>query len=923
MDSKIFRTSSLPAGIHYSDTEEKPVETLHGSIRQQDVKRRLKQGKPSENDLRMSRSLNQFAVGYAPALPMQQDGDTENVEQSLVFMTVRESLVEQALTELREPVDEEENDFFQDLALPAHLAKIDVEAALGPGFLGAAQQYRQQPAGDDTETSRAGITEESLISSTDEEDTDSDNDAFFSLDSLIPSLVQKKLVEDNLKARKQAWQALSVRIRKLHEQGSLHSQNWQDDANFNTALNKWLEQFPCVLNAQKIAAAIKQTSKTMTNPEDIERLFSGFMNSFQIAETLTPEDPEAVFKQVENDRDAILVLLIFRHKLVHDTPEDNYFDAVSKLDSLINEKLYQQFGAQLKARAGLDINTAEPDYLRFSRLMAIAGHATPVAGLDNCILAQAQDEPDSLLNTLITMDILLAEDGETPNMVIWSLGAALQKDFLAVAQKLGLTHFQDTAKPRDIEPAPAALQRPRLQKHAGQHVHFEDQEAVIPGDGARGSLPPELVEDVTPPARSDIASHMSVRYFSQLNEMLHTLQSEEMASNKENEEIQKAWQSDLDAIAAAQKDLDDYNKQADVMFFLPEKMREQMEGCQNTIQTHAKELVSKVDKQLERMYGEKGAALTISARERWIAGLSYVKAGLVNKEQFQQTYEQHLAKTLIKSLRPRLCKLNDTVMRDYTDVRDTPEDQGNYTREPRPSPSVYPPVPSYLKERGSLRGQPRTSDLMTGIGAHSRPYHQAMEVRLGSAEDFYTDLGMIDDPRVMLALRARMERSGAPQYFKDSWKQRMKEVMLDQCAQALLQGLDRSIGKRVKEKLGDECLLEAQTGQQFKDNERPREIPSAPPLTSGDEKIVQEVQKIVDAVFDKYLKILRQGQINSEFIEDNFVNHAGLAQVYAGGLVKPDRWPKKVNDMIRNFLPTGPELADYLQGNYMTPTPSV
>ena len=227
----------------------------------------------------------------------------------------------------------------------------------------------------------------------DEESSDSNDDddsMFFSVTSTLPVHLKQATTTINQTPREQAWENLEAQIKNQVSPEN----NWQDNEEFNIALNTWLSHFPCAMNPDSVAKALKESTANTTSPQEVAELFSAFMAKFQAAETLTPEAPEAVFEQFPDPHQALQTLLIYRHKLVSETTDDNYEETVQKLDQLIQDTLHQTYGSQVKVAAGLDIDTQKADYSRFSKISGLAGQRSPADGLDQYIINCAQADPD-------------------------------------------------------------------------------------------------------------------------------------------------------------------------------------------------------------------------------------------------------------------------------------------------------------------------------------------------------------------------------------------------------------------------------------------------------------------------------------------------------------------------------------------------
>ena len=773
MQPRNMTSASPPASYFYSPYDSS-VGASAGSIRQKEVQRSL-----SQKTSRESQPLDQFVVKHAPPdvsirpTSLTDSVDPDDLErQSLKLLILHPNRLE---------------DFYRGSRSPAPQVDIDVTQALPPNFLRFSAWNKPY----DTESPETLSEDDPKSSSvrTASIDNDADDESFFDVTtSLIPHL-QPSADDHQNTLRERAWQQL----RREVETHFSESEFLNSDA-FNTALHHWVSQFSCALNPEKITTALRGNAAGIQQADAFLNQLTGFMAKYQVAETLTATNPEKVFEHLDDRCQALQALLVYRHKLVSETTEENYARTVETLDLLIQKTLIQQFGDVLRTKTGLDINRNEPDYEHFSRLADIAGHATPADGLDSYILSEAQNHPSGDLATLISLDAWLTDDNDTPNMVIWSLGAALLPEFNTLDEKFQLSPFRWTPDERDKSDAQESPVPSQKDNH--RHVRFKDRSHVIPSQQTESAESPTPIEDITDLQRADLPSHFAVQYFDKLHEIRHRLeQSPQSQTDNHARSLLNEGQMYAQKAVNVKAKMEAFLKENQSEERASEQVQEKLRNYRKAIISHSNSALGYMDSLMDK---EHATQLTKEARKKWTSNLSFIKVGLINEKTFLQNHEEYLARTVVKSMQPRRSMAHDKTVHQYR------ESSSSTLKNKSDKPSVKEPIVSAtLTPNSPLRGLPKTSDHISALSALTRHYHQAMEVPFKPPAEFLFALLMMTDPRVMLPLRVRMENEQVPDFMITSWNQRMKEIMLEHCAQRVVSEMNKKMHVQLEETLGD------------------------------------------------------------------------------------------------------------------------
>ena len=371
------------------------------------------------------------------------------------------------------------------------------------------------------------------------------------------------------------------------------------------------------------------------------------------------------------------------------------------------------------------------------------------------------------------------------------------------------------------------------------------------------------------------------------------------------QKLLQACRSNAQKAQSSQQQLDQLKKQF-ARPPVPTQIQQQIQELGKQAVAYSKGVLGAMDDLIQQQYGEEGQQLTGEARAKWLSELSFVKAGLVEGRKFRDTYENQLAMMVVKNLLPRRSQRYGTEIHEYTDIRGTKKDTGKYTRPLRRSQQEYPPVPSYLEKGKKRSGRPKTSDLMSTLSGATRPYHQAMEIDINDPAHFCADMLTVNDPRVMIALRVRMDNENASPLLIESWQDRMREIMLDQCAQRTVMAMNQEVLRNVKSKVGSD---RHPLGE-------PKD--AARKLTEEEQSIVQATQDTVNKTTQRYLTHFYSGRADQWVVDTGFDTR--MSDIWLNGLKKPDGWSDDVKGMTRKYMPTGKALADHLVANNMVPS---
>ena len=661
------------------------------------------------------------------------------------------------------------------------------------------------------------------------------------------------------------------------------------DGDISTALHKVLDHYPAVTNREKAISMLMREVEALEDAEDITATCQQLLQHFKTAGEVSLDHPEAVFEKGLSDVEALQTLMIVRQKALDDKVAT--VEHLAKIEELMARELTKRLATPVAESAGLGIDPDNPDYPQYTRLQAAAGlFSVPekevgpgirnekiLAGKKILIkpgfnlgkvpemvfgaemrkygadvmsvmtVKYAAEHHDGDIARLMKMDDWLSDDEDEGNQIPYLMGVGLEKAFLEKAGNLGFVG--------DLpEPSPAAKsKRPK-------RVMFSDQEGVIPRDEVKlkeagGKY--AHVDDVVEPSR-DMMSHMSVRYVDRLVRVIDELKkSGEQKNHQIVHDLRTLAEESLRAGAARK-------------------------------QTIRQELMGRLDKMYDGI-DERPVGSWAREREEMVRSLPYVKADLLDADATVRMYQTHLENAVVSCLTPLIGRAQGRPVYKYTEVGAMAREDAKAVQQKTKSPvrirdtdkdaSVKP----FLVPNTVRRGAPPTQDMLKELSFVTKPYHQAMEADLSSQAAFCHSLSLINDPRTMLALRARMGKEGkAVGLYVDNWSARMKEVMCCYQATQILQSIDSHV--------------QEEADARYERDER--RISTAP---------AEFMENMTAVCVEDAVRDIQAGRFKKPGVSDSA--NVGLKRVW-----HQLKFKGKVDETLASYMPTPDQLLRELEG---------
>lgn len=697
-------------------------------------------------------------------------------------------------------------------------------------------------------------------------------------------------------------------------------------------------QYSAVSNPEKVADMLQTQINQASSPAEGVASCQQLMSKFQLASELTEDDLSPL--ESLPDHDALQVLIIMRQKAVSDGAD------IDELEKVIQERLMQAHGEKIEAFTGFNTDEKNPDYEHYRQLQETLGTVSQAEPgwhekssyvdkqRDIPIKADFQDDdvnlsdepvmqrsvegaitkrvlehvitaPDDTLSELVKLDSWLADDPSQENIVTNLVSRQLSD---GLRQKgIALRLFNEKGDDTDLTPTPSLvskeLQSPADPK-AKRRVRFEDQPDVVPRDNfTKPDGKREEVNDIVELSRNTASIEIRA-YLNRLTDYMQWLEVESLAAAQHAEQNEGNFtmrgKALFDELRNYRSFAEQYRNQAANIRNTQTEYHQNLGRGNDPKSTAMQALQQRIEQakaksrqgrmavlaSLDRTFNEEDKTEQSQARWQKVKDLPFIKAGLVDKDKFLAFHEDQLAQMVMQTIDVSYSKVSPGQETYKLVPANEPDLEG---RAHRVDTGGDKDVPPFLVPGRRKRSAPTTSDIMRAVNAASKPYNQAMEIDLENPVGFCADIADVKDPKIMLALKVRMENERCSQPMKENWEKRMKDVMREYQAHRILFCLD--------------CEIKADLNKKHKVT--PQGLPLNPEAYDRDAPgvTVAHGQKMIQEIID--------GHMNYPGITDQA--NSGMQQVW-GDMIKPAGMPENVNDVLADYMPTSDELLTQLEG---------
>ena len=710
------------------------------------------------------------------------------------------------------------------------------------------------------------------------------------LTSMIPS--QPQTVEMPLSTRiTTAWQSFSKALN-------------DPSASSEEALYQVLELYPAITDQPKVTNfLLRQTAQL--SPEETLGVCQGFLKKFQVAGEQSLDDLTALDRLP--DHDAIQILMIMRQKALHEGSD------VEVIERTMRERLLKAHGEEVKEELGLNFDEGNADYHHYSKLsdtlgvvrynsraqagapiispdkewvielepgfkyerIVLSGESVKDHTIKSVIghktLAVAGRNPRGPLSELIKLDSWLATDQAQENTITKMMSEEFSQPLKEKGIALNFWVEPEHNDESDSDETPAAslnaqaLKQPRQdgqvkteKVRSKKRVRFNDQPDVVPREMAiKGKEAQAKIEDLVPLDGREKASHLTREYVEQLTHLLQSMDKQVQAA------ITKAQKE-------GRRNLPEKDNRAHHSLLYCRELAAQCSRHPAETRTQRYQLLEIFDNAFDADAG-KPVGSRAQKRRQWVRNHPSVKSGLVSGHDLLSLYESHLSQMIVRTI-------------DVAYSKAIPGRELYKLNE----------VSGRLQRGRHKRGTPAASDIMASIDPVTHPFDQAMELDISSSANFCQSLIGVQDPKVMLALRARLDVEKKGKLYVSNWKKRMKEVMCQFQAQQIVQSIDSQVRRDTSTKY---TLVKNFPAKPL----RP-DIPKDPhDYATGRTK----------AYINHMVKEVLQGKMTYPGITN--ANYGRLQKTW-DAVSKPAGAPVSVGSLLRPYMPSPEELLEELAG---------